>query len=139
MANPKQQQNDLLREREINFCTLHPDPDQAATAAAMLATCEGVIAVAHESAARISVRYDLRLTRLSLIEENLEKRGFHLDNSLLSRMRRALAYYLEDTECHNRGCGNGDRNNTTQVFINRYRQRQHGCQDERPRHWRRYL
>lgn len=139
MATSQPLPDDLLREREISFCTLHPDPDQAATAVAMLLTCDGITHAERLAPGRLLVHYNLRETRLAWIEKGLELRGFHLDNSLMARMRRALVHYLEDTECHNRGCGKGESNCTTKVFINRYRQRQHGCQDERPRHWRRYL
>lgn len=139
MGSQQQVQNDLLREREITFCKLHPDPDQAATAVELLLACDGVVHAERHSDSKISVHYDLRMTRLSWIERGLEQGGFHLDNSLMAKMRRALTHYLEDTECHNRGCGKGQSNCTTKVFINRYRKRQHGCQDERPSHWRRYL
>jgi hypothetical protein len=54
-------------------------------------------------------------------------------------MRRALVHYTEQTQRMNMGCDRGDPNCTVKVFISRYQQREHGCRDDRPQHWRRYL
>jgi len=129
----------LAKAREIAFCTLHPDKDQAATAAALLNDLDGIDAVERISAAQIRVHYQINHVCLADIEALLADRGFHLDNALIHRMRRALVHYMEETQRINMGCGKGESNCTTKVFINRYRNRDHGCQDERPRHWRRYL
>lgn len=129
----------LRKQREIAFCTLHSDQDQGRTAAAMLTDLEQIEQVARENAALISVVYRVDQVRLIDIEELLEKRGFHLDNSLLSRLRSALVHYMEDTERTNMGCSHNDPNCATKAFASAYRRRDHGCQDERPKHWRRYL
>jgi hypothetical protein len=128
-----------IKLREINFCALHPDSNQAGTAVQLLNDCEGVQSARRVSDTRLEVCYDIRHATLAAIEELLESFGFHLDNSLLYRMRRALVHYMEQTQRINMGCGRGESNCTVKVFINRYRQRQHGCQDGRPQHWRRYL
>ncbi|WP_231892822.1 hypothetical protein [endosymbiont of unidentified scaly snail isolate Monju] len=54
-------------------------------------------------------------------------------------MRRALIKYTEETQCINLGCEGGESNCTVKIFINRYLHRTHGCRDDRPQHWRRYL
>ena len=105
----------------------------------MLGDCEGIDLVEHISQALIRVHYQINHVCLADIENLLEERGFHLDNNLLHRMRRALVHYMEETQRINLGCGRGESNCTTKVFINSYRRRDHGCQDERPKHWRRYL
>jgi len=127
------------KQREIAFCTLHPDKDQAGTATSLLADIEGIDQVERLSASQLRVRYQINHVCLADIEDLLVDRGFHLDNALIHRMRRALIHYMEETQRSNMGCGKGESNCTTKVFINRYRNRDHGCQDERPRHWRRYL
>ncbi len=132
-------QDSLSKQREIAFCSLHPDLNQAGTAVALLADMEGIDRVEQLSEALIRVHYQVNHVCLADIEALLAERGFHLDNSLLHRMRRALVHYMEETQRINIGCGLGDSNCTTKVFINRYRKRDHGCQDERPKHWRRYL
>ena len=132
-------QDSLNKQREIAFCTLHPDKDQAGTAAAMLGDCEGIDHAERLSQAVLQVEYQINQVCLADIEGLLEDRGFHLDNSLLSRMRRALGFLDIVHQRINLGCGRGKSNCTTKVFAARYRQRDHGCQDERPKHWRRYL
>ncbi len=129
----------LIKEREVSFCTLHPDPDQAGSAAAMLLQLDGIEHVEVIDSGTLHIRYHLLAICLIEIEENLEHNGFHLDNGLMSKVRRALFHYTEDTQRANLGCVRGKSNCTEKVFINRYRKREHGCQDDRPEHWRRYL
>jgi len=132
------QGDSLLKRREIAFCTLHPDPDQAGSAAALLVEVEGIQRIEVISGAMLEVSYHLLATSLADIEALLERRGFHLDSRLMYRIKRALYYYTEETQRANLGCLKGE-NCTQKVFVNRYRKRDHGCQDERPEHWRRYL
>ena len=129
----------LIKQREVVFCMLHPDPQQAHTAAAVLEGVKGVLSLDVPTVSMLKVRYDLLRLTLSEIETLLSDYGFHLDNSLLNKLRRALYHYTEDTERQNMGCSSGDSNYTTKVFISSYKRREHGCRDERPNHWRRYL
>lgn len=128
-----------LKIREISFCHLHPDRNQAGTAAQLLRDCEGILLAERIDDTQLRVAYDIHHATLAAIEELLEGFGFHLDNSLLSRMRRALIKYTEETQCINLGCEGGESNCTVKIFINRYLHRTHGCRDDRPQHWRRYL
>ncbi len=129
----------LFKKREIVFCTLHPDPNQAGTAAALLIEIDGVEHVEVVDAGSLEVHYHLLLVCLADIEDLLEKNGFHLDNRLVYKIRRALFHYTEETQRANLGCARGEANCTEKVFVNRYRKREHGCQDDRPDYWRRYL
>lgn len=129
----------LFKEREIAFCTLHPDPDQAGSAATLLIEIEGVHNVQVVNAGTLMVSYHLLIVCLADIEDLLEQRGFHLDNGLMYKIRRALHHYTEETQRANLGCKRGEANCTEKVFVNRYRKREHGCQDDRPDYWRRYL
>jgi len=133
------QADSLSKQREIAFCTLHPDGNQAGTAAALLIDHPGIDKVELLSSSLIKVHYQITHTYLANIEEMLNKTGFHLDNHLIQRMRRALVHYVEETQRTNMGCSKGESNCTAKIFINDYQKRNHGCQDERPRHWRRYL
>lgn len=128
----------LYKRREIAFCTLHPDPDQPGSAAALLIEVDGVERVEVVDNAIVEVHYHLLATCLADIEQLLERNGFHLDNRLVHKIRRALYHYTEETQRANLGCAKGE-NCTQKVFVNRYRKREHGCQDDRPEHWRRYL
>ena len=129
----------LYKKREIVFCTLHPDPDQAGSAAALLIDIDGVEHVEVVDAGALEIHYHLLAVCLADIEALLEQNGFHLDNRLVYKIRRALHHYTEETQRANLGCTKGEANCTQKVFVNRYRNREHGCQDDRPDYWRRYL
>lgn len=129
----------LIKQREISFCTLHPDRAQAHTAGAFLSDVPGIRHAFAPNNALLRVEYELLEVTLFEIEQMLEERGFHLDNRLFQKLRRALFYYTEDTQRANLGCGRGESNCTKKVFASNYKRRDHGCQDDRPAHWRRYL
>jgi len=132
------QADSLFKEREIVFTSLHPDPDQAGSAAALIVEIEGIERVESVDACTLHVTYHLLVICLADIEQFLEARGFHLDMRLKYKIRRALHHYTEETQRANLGCAKGESNCTQKVFVNRYRSRNHGCQDERPEHWRQY-
>jgi len=136
MDTPEQE---LIKQREILFRDLHPNPNQAHTAALFLAEVEGMIRATAVSPILLEVSYDLLQITLKQIEDALGEIGLHIDNSLLFRIRRALYYYSEDTQRQNLGCERGENNCTRRVFALRYRTLKHGCRDCRPEHWRRYL
>ncbi len=129
---------DFIKRREIIFGALHPDPDQAASALALLEGVGGILSVQRTGPHSLEVSYDLRVITLQLIEDALVELGFHLDGSLINRLKRALFHYTEETQRSNLG-HHPDVLDIQDVFINSYQQRPHGCRDERPQHWREYL
>lgn len=131
--------NDRIKHREILFREPHEDPQQAHTAALVLSDVDGVLAIQPDGNTRLQITYDVGKTCLQALEGLLEQLGFHLDNSLMSKLRRALYYYMEEAEQDSLGCKRGQHNCTQAIFISRYRNLKHGCRDERPAHWRRYL
>lgn len=130
---------DTVKDRELLFSELHSDPNQAHSAAGLLESVTGVLHAHAVSQLRLQLRYDLNHITYRVVEEILVGTGFHLENSLLTKLRRALYYYTEDAQLENRGCQRGDSNCTVKVFVNRYDRLRHGCRDDRPPHWRRYL
>ncbi|NCA70945.1 MAG: hypothetical protein EOM91_12715 [Sphingobacteriia bacterium] len=130
---------DRIKHREIPFEAIHPDPQQADTAARFLSDVSGILEAEPVAPTLLRVRYDVLLTSLEEIEEALTEIGLHLDNGLFLRMRRALHYYTEETLRANCGCPRGESNCTKKVFAKRYELIEHGCRDQRPEHWRRYL
>jgi len=132
-------ESDRIKHRQINFRDLHPERNDARTAADFLAGVEGVLGAEPESPIVLNISYDLLRTTLQEIEEALDELGLHLDNGLLFRVRRALYYYTEDTFRENCGCKRGESNCTKRVFARRWETLEHGCRDQRPEHWRRYL
>ncbi len=130
---------EFTKQREIAFVELHPDPNQAHTAASLLDGVPGVLSADAVSALLLQVRYDLLQISLEQIEDALKEIGLHLDNTLLYRVKRALYYYSEETQRSNLGCAHGESNCTKKVFALRYQKLNHACRDNRPEHWRRYL
>ena len=49
----------------------------------------------------VGVSYDVSVHTLRELDEHLIDRGYHLDNTLMSKLTRALVYYVEDTQLHN--------------------------------------
>jgi hypothetical protein len=132
-------QDNFIKHREITFRELHPDPNQAQTAALFLADVEGVIRSEPVSPLLVRVSYDLLQVTLEEVEEAITEIGLHIDDGLLFRIRRALNYYSEETQRANLGCPRGESNCIKKVFAVRYRALDHSCRDHRPEHWRRYL
>lgn len=130
---------DTVKQREIVFGRLHPDPNQAESAAVLLGSVTGILELHIMDQLRVQVRYDLNHITLRIIEEILVEVGFHLDSSLLSKLKRALYYYTEEVQLENLGGPREDADSTQKVFVNRYQRLRHGCRDDRPPHWRKYL
>lgn len=129
---------ELIKRRELRFCHLHPDPNQARSALLLLSDAFGVADITLTDELGLYITYDVRYLTLDAIEKVLIRLGYHLDSRLLYRMKRALFHYSEETQRANLGMSE-DTDNTTQVFVKRYTSNHHGCRDKRPDHWRKYL
>ncbi len=130
--------SDFIKQREIHFRSLDPNANDARDAMLLLMEIQGIDDIRALTHDCIQVRYDLRTITLEIIEAGLQEVGFHLDNNLLFKLKRALFYYTEETQLMNLGQLHDQASSTLDVFINCYHQRQHGCRDERPPHLRQY-
>ena len=130
---------DRIKHRLIPFSELHPDENQAQTAAMFLADLAGILRAEPISALALRVSYDVLETTLLEIEEAIHEIGLHLDRNLMYRLKSALCHYTEETQRANCGCPRGESNCTRKVFASRYEKRDHTCRDHRPECWRRYL
>ena len=130
--------HELIKHREIHFMMPQKDSNPASAAIALLNDIEGITEVVESNEYCIRVTYDLSKITLNDIEDLLIEVGFHLDNSILSKLKRALFYYAEETQRANMGYEHGNSKSTLEIFINSHNQRPHGCRDERPVHYRRY-
>lgn len=130
-----------VKHREIGFRDPHPDPQQAHSAMLLLADINGIMQTTIPDPERnsITVVYDLGHISLRVIEALLTELGFHLDNTLLSKLKRALYYYTEDNEMQSLHIHNDQDASTREIFMRYYRGKKHGCRDIRPEHWRNYL
>ena len=126
------------KHREVHFRAPPSAAEQAHHAALALRKVEGILDAHASEGPVIHISYDLAEISLQLIDCLLIELGFHLDNSLLAKLKRALYYYTEQAEQETLGCQRGRGNCTQAIFINRYQHLQHGCRDDRPDHWRHY-
>ena len=129
----------LNKHREIFFQCVHPTAAPAHTAAVVVADLSGVFHAQPSHRLQLRIGYDLTIITLQDIELHLVERGFHLDNSLMVKLKRALFYYSEETLRANLGAVASRRHHTDNVFVKQYERREHGCRDQRPEHWRNYL
>ncbi|MCW8888874.1 MAG: hypothetical protein OQK25_07420 [Gammaproteobacteria bacterium] len=111
---------------------------QAHSASLLLSGIDGVDSLRLISEHMLHIHYDVRIISLQMIEEGLVELGYHLDNSLLLRLKRSLFYYTEEIERDNLGV-TASSAVTPKLFIQRYQKIQHGCRDQRPQYWRNYL
>lgn len=130
-----------VKHREIGFRDPHPDPHQAQTALLLLADLEGILraSIPDRSRNTIHISYDLASICLRMVEALLGELGFHLDNSLMAKLKRALYYYTEENEMQTLAVRDDQDHNTREIFMRCYRCKTHGCRDIRPEHWRNYL
>lgn len=126
---------DLEKNREIVFHTL--PASQAERARTLLAGLEGLDVLVGADACRLHVRYNVCEYTLEGLETALSSQGFHLDNSLLNKLRRALAYYCESVQRRNVAANEPDIK-SQQAFMKVYERQLHGDCDETPEEWRDY-
>ncbi len=131
---------DFIKTREIHFLNTDPanSDHDAREALRLLLDTPGIEDVRTLNDNCIQVSYDIRQITLQVLEAALEEVGFHLDDSLLIKIKRALFYYTEETQLMNLGYQHDQASSTLDVFVNCYHQRKHGCRDERPEYLRRY-
>ena len=133
------EQNDTIKHRHIHFCQLHPDPAQAQSAMFLMSDVGGITNLYLVEQHILQISYDIRYISLKMVEDALNEVGFHLDNSLLFKLKHALYHYTEEVQRQNLGLHNKHSNNTQKIFVSRYEKLRHGCRDDRPAHWRKYL
>lgn len=125
---------DLDKTREIFF---HAPPEgQAEKAHRLLHELDGI--VAHVSRPNVlCVRYSVRDFTLEGLESALAAQGFHLDNSILTKIKRALARFCENVQRENLAANVPDAK-SQKVFVKVYEHHMHGDRDETPEEWRAY-
>lgn len=126
---------DLEKDREIVFHAL--PPGQAERALALLQGLDGLAVVVGADGNRLLVRYHVCEYTLEGLETALMTEGFHLDNSLLSKLKRSLAYFCESVQRRNVAANEPDIK-SQQAFMKVYERHLHGDRDDTPEEWRAY-
>ena len=129
---------DLKKQREILFAKFPPGQvPKAADDLRRLGDLEAVEAQ-HEKRV-VDVAYDLTHHTLQDLEEHLVDKGYHLDNTLMSKLVRALVHYVEDTQLHNLGAPDKRLKRTSQTAYGKaWELHPHGDHDDTPPEWREY-
>jgi hypothetical protein len=125
---------DIQKRREIVF---HPlPPGQIQRALGLLAQLPGLRTTVL-SPSGLQIEYCIDEHCLEEIEALLWSQGFHLEGSLLIRIKRNLAYYCERVQRENLGKP-APRTKNYPAHIEAWAKRPHGDHDETPAEWRQY-
>jgi hypothetical protein len=126
---------DLEKTREVVF---HPLPfGQVERALTLLQGLDELQARVGREPNSLQVRYSIQLYTLEGLETALASQGFHLDNSLLTKLKRALAYFCESVQRRNIAAKEPDLK-SQQAFMKVYDRHLHGDRDDTPEEWRDY-
>lgn len=126
---------DLEKTREIAFSAL--PAGQAQEALKLLDGLDGLNVQPGSRPNSIMVRYDVRDYTLEGLETALQAQGFHLDNALMQKLRRALIYYCELTQRDNLSVLPSQQK-SVKPFVEAFQHHPHGDHDETPEEWRDY-
>lgn len=128
---------DLKKKREILFSKF--PPGQVPEAADDLQHLEAVEVDPQFEKRSVGVSYELTDHTLRELDEHLVEKGFHLDNTLMTKLTRALIYYVEETQLHNIGAPEKRLKRSAQeAYVHAWEHHPHGDHDETPPEWRDY-
>ena len=128
---------DLKKKREIVFSKF--PPGQVPEAADDLNHLDAVAVDPKLDKRAVEVAYELTDHTLRELDEHLIDKGFHLDNTLMTKLTRALIYYVEETQLHNIGAPEKRLKRSEQeAYVQAWEQRPHGDHDDTPPEWREY-
>jgi hypothetical protein len=85
----------------------------------------------------IVVHYDVCGYSLEKLEAALLSQGFHLDNGLLYKLRRALIYFCERNQRDNLSVPPAQQK-SAKPFVEAFSHHPHGDRDDTPEEWRGY-
>lgn len=126
----------LDKRREIRFAKM--PPGQVEQALHSLRMLKGVVVSAGERDLSLVVRYSVLDYSLEILEDALREAGFHLDNTLYSKLVRALVYFCEETQRHNLESPERLIKKSNEVYVKVYDQHPHGDHDDTPPELREY-
>ena len=87
----------------------------------------------------LGVEYELTQHTLAELEDHLEDKGYHLDNTLMSKLTRALIHYVEETQLHNMVVPEKRlKPSPEEAYVKAWETRPHGDHDDTPPEWREY-
>jgi hypothetical protein len=127
----------IRKERTILFAEI--PPGQVPEAADLLRRLENLQIEPHVERLAIGVSYDLHDHSLQELETALQDKGFHLDSTLLTKLMRALYYYVEETQMHNlKAPERLLKKSQNEAYTQAWERHPHGDHDDTPPEWREY-
>jgi hypothetical protein len=126
----------LDKVRDIRFQPL--PPGQVEKALRALRALEGVRVETGSRPLSVVVRYSILEYSLEVLESALMEAGFHLDQSLYVKLRRAFIYFCEETQRHNLLSPERLIKQSNEVYIKAYGHHPHGDHDDTPPELREY-
>ncbi len=97
--------SEAMKTRDIGFRGPHHQGNQASGACALVVHLNGVQRAEVKTAACLQVDYDLHCICLRVLRRHLQLAGFHLDASLLTKLKTALIEYAEEHQREEWGLG----------------------------------
>ena len=127
----------IRKERNVLFSKF--PPGQVPEASDFLSKIEHVEVEPRVERRAVGVAYDLHQHSLQELEAALEDKGYHLDNTLMSKMMRALIYYVEETQFHNLDAPERPlKKSQHEAYTHAWDRHPHGDHDDPPPEWREY-
>lgn len=127
----------IRKERTILFDQF--PPGQVPEASDFLGRIEHLDVLPAGEPLAVGVAYDLHEHTLEEIDNTLVEKGFRLDTSLLSKLMRALYYYVEETQLHNLGAPERPlKKSQNEAYTHAWEKHPHGDHDDTPPEWREY-
>jgi hypothetical protein len=127
----------IRKERNIQFAKF--PPGQVPEASDYLGKLEHLEVAPRDERRAVGVAYDLHEHSLQELEGTLEDKGYHLDNTLMCKMMRALIYYIEETQIHNLDAPERPlKRSQSEAYTRAWERHPHGDHDDTPPEWREY-
>lgn len=127
---------DALCEHELRLAAA--EAAQVEQALAFLQSLPYLQAEPSHHQGSLHVTYDLAHYSLRKIEAALEEQGFHLDDTLISRLKRSLTHYCEETRSRNATSPQRLIKQSNQVYVKAWEHHPHGDHDDTPPELREY-
>lgn len=127
----------IRKERNVLFSKF--PPGQVPEASDFLSKLKDLEVAPRIERRTVGVAYDLHQHTLQELEGRLEEQGYHLDNTLMSKMMRALIYYVEETQLHNLDAPERPlKKSQHEAYTHAWERHPHGDHDDTPPEWREY-
>jgi hypothetical protein len=123
-------QPDTYKTRQLRFDARHPG--EVGRAVNLLSGLPGMLVAPGETALSLSISYDLGEYTLEGLEAGLVAQEFHLDNSIIRRIQRALTHFSEETQLRNMRVPERLIKKSQQIYSKAWDKHLHGDHDNTP-------